>query len=254
VPALIVSGAADLRTPTSNAQEVAAAIPDAHLLVVPYGGHSALGNEPTKCGVEALHAMFAAKPIKPCAAMAPPPIIKLPPLPPRRLAAISPTKGYGGTPGRTLHAVGLTLGDFARQFLLLLLEGLGSGSIFKSPSLRSGGLRAGWVLFDSNGIHFHGYSYVPGVTISGTVAAKHMLLRIGGSAAAHGTLRLGPHHTLVGTLGGRRIHLANSPSATSADAIVGTDARASFYFVPGGPAARAHARRLARPLGWLPDF
>ena len=35
VPTLIISGAEDLRTPTADAQAVAAAIPDATLLVVP---------------------------------------------------------------------------------------------------------------------------------------------------------------------------------------------------------------------------
>ncbi len=62
VPTLILSGAADLRTPTANAQEVAAQIPDAHLLVVPYAGHSVLSNEPTSCAQEALQALFAGHP------------------------------------------------------------------------------------------------------------------------------------------------------------------------------------------------
>ena len=48
VPTLILSGADDLRTPTANAREVAAQIPDAHLLVVPNTGHSVLGTEPTR--------------------------------------------------------------------------------------------------------------------------------------------------------------------------------------------------------------
>jgi pimeloyl-ACP methyl ester carboxylesterase len=209
VPALILSGAADLRTPTSGAQEVAARIPDAHLLTVPYGGHSVITDEPTSCGRDALLAMFAGHPIKPCRATAPPPIIRLPPLPPPRLADVPPTKGYHGRPGRTLHAVALTLGDFARQSLLQLLEGLGSGSLFKSPSLRGGGLRAGFYRFAGNAILFHGYSYVPGVTISGKVAPKRVDLRVGGSAAAHGTLRLGSHEALVGTLGAQHVRIAH---------------------------------------------
>jgi pimeloyl-ACP methyl ester carboxylesterase len=208
VPTLIVSGAADLRTPTANAREVAAQIPDARLLVIPYAGHSALGNEPTKCGVNALHAMFAGGDVKPCRLTPPPAIVKLPPLPPRRLAEVTPTRGYRGLPGRTLHAVTLTLGDFVRQFLLQLLEGPGLLHPFRASSLGSGGLRAGWVSFGGGAFHFHGYSYVPGVSISGTLAAGHVLLRIGGAAAAHGTLRLDAHRAIVGALGGRRVHLA----------------------------------------------
>ncbi len=60
VPTLILSGADDLRTPTANAREVAAQIPDAQLLVVPYTGHSVLTDESTACGREALQALFAA--------------------------------------------------------------------------------------------------------------------------------------------------------------------------------------------------
>ena len=43
-----------------------------------------------------------------------------PPLPPLRLALVSPAKGYSGLPGRTLHAVALTLDDFIRQLALQL--------------------------------------------------------------------------------------------------------------------------------------
>ena len=42
VPTLILSGETDLRTPTANAREVAAQIPDAQLLLVPGAGHSVL--------------------------------------------------------------------------------------------------------------------------------------------------------------------------------------------------------------------
>jgi len=38
----------------------------------------------------------------------------------------------------------LTLDDFDRQLALQLVEQLESGELGSSPSLRSGGLRAGW--------------------------------------------------------------------------------------------------------------
>jgi len=254
VPTLIVSGAADLRTPTSGAQEVAAQIPDAHLLAVPYGGHSAIDNEPTACGRDALRALFANAPIEPCKAMAPPAIIKLPPLPPRSLAQVPPSRGYGGRPGRTLHAVALTIGDFGRDLLWRVLEQLRSLILLtqRSPSLRGGGLRGGSYQVSSSAIVFHDYSYVPGVTLSGRVTAKRIDLRVGGAAAARGVLRSGPHRSLIGTLGGRRVRLARRPSATAA--IVGSDAGSGLYFVRNRAAARAGARRLAAILAWLPDI
>ena len=132
VPTLIVSGADDLRTPTANARALAAQIPDAHLVVVPNTGHSALESEPTSCARKALEAMFAGgvgvQPIKPCPAGPPPPLESLAPLAPERLSAVPPAPGNHGRAGRTLQAVELTLADFARQFVLQLLETLGGGS------------------------------------------------------------------------------------------------------------------------------
>jgi hypothetical protein len=58
---------------------------------------------------------------------------------------------------------------------------------------------------------------VPGVTISGRITAQASVLRIGGRAAAHGTLRLGAHMTLDGILGGKRVQLAGAePQAVNA--------------------------------------
>ncbi len=246
VPTLILSGADDLRTPTANAREVAAQIPDAHVLVVPYTGHSVLGTEPTPCAHEALEALFAGHPVKPCAPAPPPPALRPPPLPPTRLSEVSPTQGNRGLPGRTLQGVALTLADFARQFLLQANQAL-SGGEASLKGLSSGGLRAGWVAYARSTFTFHGYSYVPGLTISGTLQAGKIDLRVGGAAAAHGTLRLGPREALVGRLGGRSVHLLPSHSATVA--IVGDDAQASSPLGPRGSAARAALHLLSGVLG-----
>jgi pimeloyl-ACP methyl ester carboxylesterase len=253
VPTLILSGTADLRTPTANAQAVAAQIPDAHLLVVPFAGHSVLGDEPTPCAQEALQAQFAGQPIKPCAPFALPPILRPPPLPPARLSDVPAATGYRGPTGRTLTAVGLTLADFVRQATLQLLESLGSGNLSSLSSLQSGGLRAGWAQLHKGALVFHGYSYVPGVTLTGTLESGKAIMHIGGSAAAHGTLRLTSHRGLTGTLGGQRVRLP--AGAGLADAIVSSNAQASLPLDRGGSAARAaraHLRDLADLLGRLP--
>jgi len=246
VPALILSGADDLRTPTSNAREVAAAIPDAHLLVVPGTGHSVLTDERGSCASEALQALFAAKPIEPCANTPTPPGLRPPPLPPARLSLISAATGYRGRAGRTLHAVALTLRDYIRQLeLALTLDGSLEG-ISATPALRIGGLRAGWAAVSEGALDLHGYSYVPGVTISGTLQTNADDLRIGGSSAAAGTLRRGPHRSLVGTLEGRHVVLPAASLASAA--IVGDDAQASSHADSGGPAARSAARLLSQLL------
>ncbi len=258
VPTLIFSGADDLRTPTANARALATQIPDAHLLVVPNTGHSALESEPTSCARKALQAMFTGgvgvHSIAPCPAGPPPPLESLAPLAPERLSDVPPAPGNHGRAGRTLQAVALTLADFSRQFVLQLLEaagGAGGLSGVNPSSLDSGGLRAGWVQLAKGALRFHGYSYVPGVTISGTLEAGRIALRVGGSAAARGTLHLGSHKGLVGELGGRRVHLGPGGPTASA-AIVGFDARTSPALGLRGSAVRTAARRLAGLLSSLP--
>jgi pimeloyl-ACP methyl ester carboxylesterase len=259
VPTLILSGADDLRTPTANAREVAAQIPDAHLLVVPYAGHSVLSDEPTACAQLALQAQFAGQPVKPCQRIPTPGILRPPPLPPLRLTEVSPSEGAGGQAGRTLHALSLTFADLGRQLTQTAAAALGAGSL--PLTLRSGGLRAGWAQVVAGGFTFRGYSYIPGVTISGVLRTTSAQLHIGGTAAAHGTLRLGPHGELIGTLDRRRVHLrAGSASsgagvaaaARTATAMLDGDAQASPYFGLGGAAVRTpRMRQLLALVGSL---
>ncbi|HLH14258.1 MAG TPA: alpha/beta fold hydrolase [Solirubrobacteraceae bacterium] len=246
VPTLILSGADDLRTPTSGAREVARAIPDAHLLVVPFTGHSVLTEEPTSCASDALRALFAGRPIEPCRAAPVPAALRPPPLPPRELAKLAAVRGYGALAGRTLHAVALTLRDLVRQILLTLTTGEASPGSGGS-TLGVGGLRAGWATLTSDSIVLHGYSYVPGVTVSGTIAAGSERLSVGGFAGAHGTLRGATGKTLLGTLAGRPVALPASALATAA--IVEDDAQESTPTAARGSAARRAARLLGELFG-----
>jgi pimeloyl-ACP methyl ester carboxylesterase len=250
VPTLILSGADDLRTPTANARAVAAQIPDAHLLIVPYTGHSVLTEEQTPCASHALQALFAGQPVKPCASAPTPASLRPPPLPPARLGLVPPAHGYSGLPGRTLRAVTLTLGDVIRQIVLKLtlsesLEGL--------TTLHVGGLRSGWAELTNGVLSLHDYSFVPGMTVSGSIKGEAENLQISGSSAAHGSLQGDPHKALVGTLGAQHVVLSakSIAGAVATAAIVGGDAQASSYSGPGGSRARSAARRLAELLGSL---
>jgi pimeloyl-ACP methyl ester carboxylesterase len=220
VPTLILSGEADLRTPTAEALALAAQIPDAHVLVVPFTGHSVLGTEPGDCARAAVAALLGAgsSPPKPCptarpAAFAPPP------LPPPSLAAVEPADGVPGRAGRTLHAVVLTLRDLVRQLAMRIGE---AESLLSLGALRVGGLRSGWVHAEGTRLTFGDYSYVPGVTLDGTLEAGTGTLRVGGADAAPGTLRTDRGGALSGLLEGRRVSLP--ASALAAAAIVRTDA------------------------------
>jgi pimeloyl-ACP methyl ester carboxylesterase len=245
VPTLILSGAQDLRTPTADARALAAQIPGSNLLVVPYTGHSVLGGEPTSCARDALIALFAHRPVRACSTEPPPTLVRPAPLPPPRLGLVSPIHAYPGRDGRTLHAVALSLSDLARQ-VILQLGSVSSESLAALVDLRTGGLRAGWAEFAGGVLTLHGYAYVPGVTVSGTLGSNTANLRVGGSAAAPGTLRLGAHGALVGTLGGRRVKLAANSIASAA--IVGANAEASSPSGPGNAARRRLAGELAAVL------
>ncbi len=267
VPTLILSGADDLRTPTAGAREVAAQIPGSQLVVVPEVGHSVLSSDLSGCASRALQALFKPAPIKPCAGG--PEILgllKLAPLAPTRLSEVPPARGSHGRPGRTLEAAGLTLADFVREETVQVLGALQSGDLGGLSSLRIGGLRAGWAGTEKAALVLHDYSYVPGVTVSGRITATEVVLHVGGPSAARGTLRLGPHHRLTGTLGGQHVLSSllsdreagngggslQAASAAASDAIVRLNAQAGHFTAPGGSAARAGARELARLLARLP--
>jgi pimeloyl-ACP methyl ester carboxylesterase len=224
VPTLILSGANDLRTPTANARLVARQIPDSNLLVVPYTGHSVLSADPTPCAHNALQALFRGKPVMPCKATIPPSPLLLPtPLPPRKIAEVPPALHNPGLAGRTVTATEMALLDFDRQMLLAVVENLGE-ALFGSGSVRVGGLRAGWGGFLHGHLTLHGYSYVPGVTVSGKISSTgRSTLRIGGSAAADGTVKVSANGALSGVLGGRHVSLGG-PQATK----VGLTSPAAF--------------------------
>ncbi len=209
VPTLILSGADDLRTPTAGARQLAAEIPGSHLLVVPNVGHSVLGDDASGCSSAALQALFAGTAIKACVAAPPEPLYRATPLPPARLAAVPDAPGNHGRAGRTLEAVTLALDDLSRQFAYQALARLESGTF---TSLSVGGLHAGWAELTAGKLRLHGYVYVPGVRISGTVTSGHVRLTVSGPSAAAGTITNGPSNTLTAILEGRRLHPIASTS------------------------------------------
>jgi pimeloyl-ACP methyl ester carboxylesterase len=208
VPTLIFSGEQDLRTPTSGAKAVAALIPDAQLLVVPYTGHSVLGSDFSGCAQAAVGAFFAGTPVQPCSAstvnaFAPTPVA------PRKLAYVRPPAGLRGKAGRTLTAVLDAVVDLDRQVVAATLQAeqeLPSGSSF-------GGLRGGYARLTSTAAMLKRFSFVTGVALSGTFPVKdHELqpatISISGSAAASGFVRLSADKRVSGVLGGKRFSVS----------------------------------------------
>ena len=207
VPTLILSGAQDLRTPTSNARAVAAEIPDAQVEVVPYTGHSVLGSDLSGCAQRSVSEFFAETPVEPCSAarnvFAPTPIV------PPQLSQVHAPKGLSGNPGRTLTAALDTIIDLQRQIVGATLQAdaeLPSGSSF-------GGLRGGYARLTSTRAILKNLSFVSGVRISGSFpvsdgAIQTATAHVSGTAASAGTVTISSNDRVSGTLGGRYFDLS----------------------------------------------
>jgi pimeloyl-ACP methyl ester carboxylesterase len=206
VPTLILSGAQDLRTPTTGAEAVAARIAGSQLVVVPYTGHSVIGADFSGCAQAALKAFFTTGAATPCPFAQDP--FSPTPITPRKLAFVKPVGGVRGRAGSTLAVVLDTIVDLERQVIGATLQAahaLPSGSSF-------GGLRGGYARIGSSSLRLHHLSFVPGVQISGkfTIVGGRLRpanLRVEGSLAARGSVRVGAPK-VTGTLGGRHFSVA----------------------------------------------
>ena len=203
VPTLILSGEQDLRTPTAGARQVAAKIPDAQLLVVPFTGHSVLGSDFSGCAERAVQAFFATAPVEACTDVhnlfAPTPVT------PTRLAYNHPPAVLPGRAGQTLTAALDTILDLDRQVTAAALEAdaeLPVGSSF-------GGLHGGYARLEPTAVVLQDLTFVPGVSLSGSfpLVDGHIqtsTIRVSGSQAAPGTIRIGTSSSVSGTLAGHR--------------------------------------------------
>jgi hypothetical protein len=199
VPTLLLSGNDDLRTPQEDAMKLASELPNATLVHVPDTGHSVLGSDIFGCATRALRTFFRGQPQRPCkdrGELLPPS-----PIPPRSLSQLPRLRGLPARTGRTLVAVRLTFADLFEHAIGALLF---SSDGFTIPPV--GGLRAGYFDTTPTALRLHGYSWVPGVTLTGKVPLRGpATIRVGGSAAARGTLRITEHGSVRGELGGHKV-------------------------------------------------
>jgi pimeloyl-ACP methyl ester carboxylesterase len=208
VPALILSGGQDLRTPTEDARRVAALIPDAQLVRVPYTGHSVIGSDLSGCAKAALASFFAGAAVQACPAAGN--HFRVAPLPPRLLAHLPPTPGIGGPASRTLTGVLDSLLDLRRT---VLTAGFNFGGI--PYGAQFGGLRGGSARVTKAGVRLEHFTYIPGLQLTGLLPTSIVLknagaparLRVGGSAAAAGRVQIAAGGRLSGVLAGRSFHV-----------------------------------------------
>ncbi len=243
VPALVLSGEDDMRTPVEDGAEVAKLLPRATHLTVPDVGHSVLDWPNAGCARRAFGAFLADHAIAPCRRRSR--LIPLDPLAPTALDQLRPARGVPGKAGRTVAALVRTLADSGSQ----IESGLFVGNIFR---IGVTGLRNGRVLLTSYGYKLDRLEYVPGVKLSGELRGDGFsrgFIRVSGRAAARGRLRL-RRGVLSGRLGGRRVRLPVPSSfprpETSALSIfldVGSSRRRTPLAVGGVPVPRSSHTR-----------
>jgi len=220
VPALLLGGRLDLRTPIENARATATQLPHASVVTLPGNGHDATDSDLTGCISRAFSRFMAGRTVgNPCKGQNNgfSPL----PQPPTSLGDFRSAPGVGGERGRVVFSVLDTIQDSvitAGQF-----EGAGL-------PLRGGGLRGGrFRLFDSgSAVRLTRYSFVPGVRISGTLRAGNNGIsgRVtveGTRTNANGFVQLAQNGGATGRLGGRPFTYRGPTASASAAGAVGAD-------------------------------
>lgn len=209
VPALLLEGRSDLRTPIEDAATVAQKLPRARLLQVPHTGHSVLGSEPGDCAARAVSAFFNAVAVADCPEAENP--FSPTPRPPVSLSKVHGVGGYPAKVGRTLNAIFATLTDGRRQII-------GEALALGFDPAGAGGLRGGAVRVAGSGLNFHSYEYVPGVRVSGPYRPSGTSrLTVSGNSGAHGKIKITKGGTVSGSLGGTRVSGSLLRAAAAAD-------------------------------------
>jgi pimeloyl-ACP methyl ester carboxylesterase len=193
VPALVLQGGEDLRTPPPGSARLAAAL-GAQRVVVPGVGHAVVGGDPSRCGIRRLFAFLRGKPASaPCPRV--PTEVPATGVPPTSLGQLTPAAGVRGRAGRTVAALDVTLDDLT----FALSPAVGS-------PLAGGGLRGGTFRLGRRSIVLDGLQVVPGVRVSGRLPRHGSArLRVSGAHAARGTVTIASSGALRGRLGGRRV-------------------------------------------------
>ena len=203
VPALLLQGQEDLRTPPEVSAQIATRVPGARRVTVPGAGHAVIGA--SGCARRQLLRFVAGRSVRSrCPRV--PTGVPATAVPPVAFAALAPAAGLAGDVGRTVSAVDATL-DFLDFALSPAFDGESAGGGLRGGSYRSGGR-----------LVLRRVVVVPGVRISGRELVSGALsLRVGGGSAARGAVTVSPRGRLSGRLGGRRVsaRLANRPPQSS---------------------------------------
>jgi pimeloyl-ACP methyl ester carboxylesterase len=232
VPALLLQGGEDLRTPPEGSGQVAAAIAGARRVTLPGVGHAVVGGDPSGCGVRRLQRFVRGKAVGgdcrrvgsgvPAVA-----------LPPRTLRGVAPLRALGhGRVARTAAAVGVTIDDLVFSLSPAFLAYSG------------GGLRGGTFAVRRGRVVMRRFSAIRGMWLTGAARNGVLRLRVGGRSAARGRVVMRSGGRLRGRLGGRsfRVRLPGYGSSSLARTSAGSGGSAA-----GSRGSAAAREATARP-------
>lgn len=204
VPALILGGGLDTRTPIENARQFAALLPRATVVEVPGNGHDELDTDFTGCATRALARFIRDTAVgTPCAKASDRP--KIAGRPPLHVADVAPARGVAGARGRVVTATLDTVADAIDMYVARASAGLGDPYV-----ITGGGLRGGHFAVDPRTLRLDHAVYVPGVKVTGELllyddGSYIGPLRVDGPGSLDGTLTVTDDGLQKGRLGGRSV-------------------------------------------------
>jgi pimeloyl-ACP methyl ester carboxylesterase len=212
VPALLLGGRLDMRTPIENAFATHALLPHSTVVALPGNGHDATDSDQTGCIARATSRFFHGRTVgNPCRGRNNG--FRPLPSPPRSLSDFRSAPGVGGTRGRALFAVLDTVQD-----AIVTASQLQDAQL----PLRGGGLRGGdfRILEGGTAVRLSRYAFVPGLRVGGTLRAGATdisgRLTVQGPRGTSGFVRL-TRTGATGRLGGRPFTF-RAPRATTGGA------------------------------------
>jgi len=210
VPALVLAGQLDLRTPAENGVATAALLPQASLVQLRGAGHDLLDGDTTGCVASALKRFAARIAVgAPCANRDN--ALKPSSLAPRTVSEARPVPGISGGDGRVLAVALASVTDAVQAGYTRLAAG---------AEPRSGGLRGG--SFDATSgpmsrLRLRGYRYAADLGLDGEVhlfsSGPRGTLTISG--AASGYLKLSSWNSASGVIDGRQFQWRGSNARTA---------------------------------------
>jgi pimeloyl-ACP methyl ester carboxylesterase len=206
VPALLLEGELDLRTPLEGAQRIAAQMPRATLLTIPATGHSTLGSDASSCTIDAISRFLAGRGVAARCADPPGPLVPDAPAP-ASLDEVEPVAHLPRSVGRVLKAAEMTLTDVEEQASNQAILSFNRGD---AGAVRGGGLRAGRFRVGNSGLSFEDIVFVPGVQVSGRLlnrAGRIGTIKVRGSQAVVGKIVYGGRGIVTGRIAGRRFRI-----------------------------------------------